>query len=157
MLARLFDHMAWADANARDALRAMPAGSPERARATEIYAHVAGAEHVWLARLAGRSADHAVWPPLDLEAAARLAAETARELGEIVARLDAGGLAREVEYTNSVGRSFRSRADDILIHVATHGAYHRGQIALLTRQGGGQPASTDYIAFVRGAPAATRR
>ena len=37
-----------------------------------------------------------------------------------------------------------------------HGAYHRGQIALLLREGGAEPAPTDYIAFVRGAPAATR-
>jgi uncharacterized damage-inducible protein DinB len=37
-----------------------------------------------------------------------------------------------------------------------HGAYHRGQIALLIRQAGAVPAPTDYVAFVRGAPTATR-
>jgi uncharacterized damage-inducible protein DinB len=94
---------------------------------------------------------------LDLETAARLGAETVRELRTLVARLNADGLAREVAYTNSAGQAFRSRVDDILVHVALHGAYHRGQLALLTRIGGGQPASTDYIAFVRGAPAATRQ
>jgi uncharacterized damage-inducible protein DinB len=157
MLARLYDHMAWADASARDALQAMPAGSPELTRATELYAHLAGAEHVWLARVEGRAAAYPVWPALDLETAARLGAETVRELRTLVARLDADGLAREVAYTNSAGQAFRSRVDDILVHVALHGAYHRGQLALLTRIGGGQPASTDYIAFVRGAPAATRQ
>jgi uncharacterized damage-inducible protein DinB len=40
--------------------------------------------------------------------------------------------------------------------VALHGSYHRGQIALLVRAGGSTPAPTDYIAFIRGAPAATR-
>ena len=157
MLARLFEHMAWADANVRDALRAMPAGASELARATELYAHLAGAEHVWLARLVGRPARHPVWPALDLETAARLAEETVRELRALVAGLGTDDLSREVDYTNSAGRSFRSRIDDILVHVALHGAYHRGQIALLTRVGGGEPASTDYIAYVRGAPAATRR
>jgi uncharacterized damage-inducible protein DinB len=157
MLARLYEQMAWADAKARDALRAMPAGSPELTRATELYGHVAAAEHVWLARLVGRPAEYPVWPALDLESSGRLASETVRELQALVARLDAEDLGSEVDYTNSSGRSFRSRVDDILIHVALHGAYHRGQIALLTRLGGGEPASTDYIAFVRGAPAATRR
>jgi len=38
-----------------------------------------------------------------------------------------------------------------------HGCYHRGQVAMLIRDGGGTPAPTDYIAFVRGAPAATRQ
>jgi uncharacterized damage-inducible protein DinB len=156
MLTRLYDHLAWADANARDALRAMPASSDERARATALYAHIAAAEHVWLARLLGRPAEYPVWPELDLARSAELAARTACELQQYVASLAAADLEREVEYTNSAGRQFRSRVDDILMHVATHGAYHRGQVALLTRQGGGEPASTDYIAFVRGAPAATR-
>ncbi|MFL5607348.1 MAG: DinB family protein [Gemmatimonadaceae bacterium] len=156
MLGRLFDHLAWADANARDALRAMPASSAEAARATELFAHVAAAEHVWLARLKERQPQHPVWPNLDLAAAAALARDTAAELRRYVASLGPGDLAREVDYTNSAGRRFRDRVDDILVHVAMHGAYHRGQIALLTRQGGGEPASTDYIAFVRGAPAATR-
>ena len=156
MLTRLYDHMAWADANTREALRAMASGSPEMSRATDLYAHLAATEHVWLSRLVGRPAAQPVWPSLDLETAARLASETVGELRALVTRLDAKGLAHEVEYTNSAGRSFRSRADDILIHIALHGAYHRGQIALLTRQGGSQPASTDYIAFARGAPAATR-
>lgn len=156
MLAKLYDHLTWADANARDALRGMPASSDEAVRATALYAHIAGAEHVWLVRLLGRPAEFAVWPELDLATGAELAARTARELQLYVASLGALDLEREVEYTNSAGRSFRSRLDDILVHVALHGAYHRGQIALLTRQGGGAPASTDYIAFVRGAPAATR-
>ena len=156
MLTRLYEHMAWADANARDALGAMAAGSPELSRATELYAHLAASEHVWLSRLIGQPAEYPVWPSLELETAARLASETVDELRALVTRLDANGLAHDVEYTNSAGRTFRSRADDILVHVALHGAYHRGQIALLTRQGGSQPASTDYIACARGAPAATR-
>jgi uncharacterized damage-inducible protein DinB len=157
VLARLYEHMVWADLGARDALRAMPAGSPTLARAVELFAHVAGAEHVWLCRLEGRPAEFPVWPALELEAAARLAADSGQALRALVSRLDDAGLAREVEYVNSAGRSFRTRADDILLQVATHGSYHRGQIALLTRDGGGQPAGTDYVSFVRGVPAATRR
>jgi len=38
---------------------------------------------------------------------------------------------------------------DILTQVATHGAYHRGQIAKAIRRGGGTPADTDFIIFVR--------
>ena len=156
MLTRMFAHLAWADACVHDALRAMPPSAAEAARATELFAHIAAAEHVWLARLMGRPAEYPVWAKLDLARGAELAARTARELQQYVASLGAADLAREVGYTNSAGRAFRSRVDDILVHVAMHGAHHRGQIALLVRQGGGEPASTDYIAFVRGAPAATR-
>jgi uncharacterized damage-inducible protein DinB len=157
MLTRLYDHLAWADAAARVALLAMPPGSAEATRALSLYAHVAGAEHVWLARLLERPAEHPVWPELDLDHASELAARSAAALRAFMDSLDANGLAREVRYTNSAGREFHSRVDDILVHVALHGAYHRGQIAMLTRQSGSEPASTDYIAFVRGAPAATRQ
>ena len=70
--------------------------------------------------------------------------------------LDEAALARNVHYTNSAGLEFDSTVGDILLHVALHGAYHRGQIALLVRAGGSAPAPTDYIQFTRGAPAATR-
>jgi uncharacterized damage-inducible protein DinB len=38
---------------------------------------------------------------------------------------------------------------DILTHVGLHGVYHRGQIALLARQGGGTAVATDYIIYTR--------
>jgi uncharacterized damage-inducible protein DinB len=155
MLARLFAHLEWADANARDAVAAMPRGTPEAARAVQIFAHILGAEHVWLSRLRGVPPEHPVWPQLDLASATELAARTARELRRYVADVvERGDLEREIEYANSAGQRFRSRIDDILTHVAMHGAYHRGQVAMLVRQGAGEPASTDYIAFVRGVPAA---
>ena len=64
--ARLFEHMAWADAAAREAVRRMPADAPELTRATAIYAHLFGAEQLWLARLGGRPAEYPVWPTLGL-------------------------------------------------------------------------------------------
>jgi hypothetical protein len=45
MLPRLFDHLAWADANARDALHAMPASSAEAKRAGGDVRVAAGGWH----------------------------------------------------------------------------------------------------------------
>jgi uncharacterized damage-inducible protein DinB len=73
----------------------------------------------------------------------------------MVATLTTDDLAREVPYVNSAGAAFVSRVDDILLHVVLHSAYHRGQVSLLMRRSGGTPKPTDYIAFARGAPAAT--
>ena len=150
-LRRLIEHLEWADTAALEALRA--SGGSD-ARALTIYSHVLGAEAVWLARLAGRPSDVAVWPVLTLEQAASLAARNAAELEAVVSSLAPDDLGREIDYRTSDGRAFRSTIEDILLHVALHGSYHRGQIALLIRGGGGEPASTDYIAFARGAPAA---
>jgi len=150
-LRKLIEHLKWADAAALEALRR---SSGSDTRALTIYSHVLGAEAVWLARLAGRPSDVAVWPILSLEQAASLAERNAAELDALLASLSPDDLGREIDYRTSDGRAFRSSIEDILLHVALHGSYHRGQIALLIRGGGGEPASTDYIAFIRGAPAA---
>jgi len=112
---------------------------------------------VWLSRLRQAPATVAVWPEPDLDGCAHLAKDTHAGYSALLAELTLADLTREVPYTNSAGVAFRTAVEDILIHVAMHGSYHRGQVALLLRQAGAEPSATDYIAFVRGAPAATRR
>jgi uncharacterized damage-inducible protein DinB len=148
-LLTLLDHMAWADAQALAAIVTLPEASAERAEATRLYAHLAAAAHVWVARLEGRTPEHPVWPALSLDAARELAARSIAGLRE-AARRGADGLATEVAYRTTAGQPFRSTVDDVLTHVVLHGVHHRGQIALLTRRGGGTPATTDYIVFARG-------
>jgi uncharacterized damage-inducible protein DinB len=93
---------------------------------------------------------------LTLDGCARLAVENIAALRRLLADATPELLARDVRYTNSAGRTYDSKLDDILLHVALHGTYHRGQVALIVRMAGGVPAPTDYIAYVRGDPAATR-
>ena len=152
---RLFAHLRWADERTLASLRdAHPAAPTD---ALELYAHVLGAEHVWIARLEGRVPRVAVWPALSLDECAAVAAKNHAGYQTFLDGKDSAALEGEVAYTNSAGQSFRSRADDILMHVALHGMYHRGQVAHLLRRQGFTPATTDYIAFVRGAPAAIRQ
>jgi uncharacterized damage-inducible protein DinB len=66
-------------------------------------------------------------------------------------------MRRAITYRNSAGDEYTSTLEDILTHVSLHGAYHRGQIAASVRAAGDTPTATDYIAFARGAPAATRK
>ena len=154
-LPRLFAHMRWADTRAREALRDTPGALVERA--LELYGHVLGAEHVWLSRLHDEKPTVPVWPRLSVQEAAALADDLHAGFDAYVASIGADDLDRDVTYTNSAGQQFTTRVEDILFHVAMHGSYHRGQVAMLIRDGGGSPAPTDYIAFVRGAPAATRQ
>jgi len=148
ILPKLLDHVVWADAQVYAAISALAADREERRQAIRIYSHVAAAEHVWYSRLEARPAVHAVWPDLSLDAAAALARESLAGL-RAIASADAKTLAREVEYRTGAGLTFRNTVVDILSHVALHGSYHRGQMSLLTRQGGGTPAALDYILFAR--------
>jgi len=152
-LAKLIDHLEWADARTLGAIRA--AGAPP-AKARELFAHILGSTHTWLARIAGRTPAIAIWPTLSDEEMERVAGENVVELRKILDRATETDAARVVAYRNSAGHPYESTVEDIFLHVALHGSYHRGQIAMLLRQSGSEPVATDYIVFSREAPAATR-
>jgi uncharacterized damage-inducible protein DinB len=149
---RMWDHAAWADGLLLSELEAM---HPPPALAWREYAHVLGAESVWLDRLLHRPTRYAVWPELSIAEASSLAASLRAEYSAYVAALSADTLDEQVSYVNTAGQSFATPVSDILLHVALHGQYHRGKINLLFRQAHLPPAPTDYIAFARGVPAAT--
>lgn len=155
-LGRLLAHNAWADERVLAALRRAQEQGHDVARALGLLAHVVAAESIWLARIDGRTPPVAVWPTLSLDQCEQLARETHAGLLALGNALATGGADRVVHYRNSAGTAFESAVDDMLLQVALHGSYHRGQIALLLRDGGAEPSATDYIAFVRGAPAPAR-
>lgn len=142
---RLFAHVRWADGQVLDRLRLAP--EPEAVR---LLAHVLGATRVWLTRLEGHDSGHLeVWPAADLEECARMAAEVHPALERYLASLTEDQLREPFEYRNQSGEPFRHTREDILTHLATHGSYHRGQIARALRLAGLEPVNTDFIQWVR--------
>lgn len=150
-LRRLWEHAFWADLKVLEALRAAEA-VPEAVRE---FSHVIGVEELWLARLQRRPSQAAVWPEVSLLEAEKLLEQTRSAYQGYLAALQASDLKQRIEYTNSAGQKFSNTVGDILLHAALHGQYHRGKVNLMLRQAGHAAAPTDFIAFVRGAPAAT--
>jgi uncharacterized damage-inducible protein DinB len=151
---RLFKHVEWADQKVLESLRS--AQNPQK-RSLELYSHILGSEHVWLSRINGTTQRVDVWPVLTLDECEDLGRENTAGFRGLVSCLTPDLLEKPITYRNSAGDQFTSTIQDILTHVAMHGSYHRGQIAASLRAGGDSPSPTDYIAFVRGAPAATRQ
>ncbi|HKR07774.1 MAG TPA: DinB family protein [Gemmatimonadaceae bacterium] len=150
---KLFDHMEWADQRALASLREMSAPPP---KAVELMAHIVAAERVWLSRIDSTKSPVAVWPNLTLDESERLLKENFQDYKRLLGRLSSEGLQQPITYRNSAGDQFTSTVEDMLTQVVTHGSYHRGQIAAAVRAAGGTPNPTDYIAYIRGSPAATR-
>jgi uncharacterized damage-inducible protein DinB len=151
---KVFQHLKWADARVLESLLAAHSALK---RDQDLYAHILGSEHVWLSRISGVTPKFAVWPTLALDECERLAAENAAAYQKLASDLTSERMGRAITYRNSAGDEYTSTLEDILTHVALHGAYHRGQIAASVRAAGDTPIPTDYIAFARGAPAATRK
>jgi uncharacterized damage-inducible protein DinB len=145
---RLFEHVFWADTQVLALLDEQPAArTPEVLR---YFAHVLAAERVWLLRLQGtNSSSQPVWPELSLEQIHELASANAEGYGRLLAELTESDLNADTIYSTSAGMPFRSQISDILLHVALHSSYHRGQIAAAVRAAGVTPVNTDFITFAR--------
>ena len=135
-------------------LAGFQASGGEPAEGLREFGHVLGAAEVWLSRLEGRAGRLAVWPELGLAELPGAAGSVHAGYAAYLQGLSGAGLSAPVAYRNSAGQAFENTVGDILLHAALHGQYHRGKVNLLFRQAGHPPVPADYIAFVRGVPAA---
>jgi uncharacterized damage-inducible protein DinB len=116
-------------------------------------AHICGADEVWMARIDGAAAK---MPAHDEFAdAGQLRQRQQAVHNRYRALLDTAtpeSLSVGVRYVNLKGAEFITPLDQILMHVANHGTYHRGQAASLLRRLTGAPPVTDLIEYFRGQP-----
>ncbi len=145
-LERLYEHSEWADAAVIDNLGRNPAPP---AKAMDSFAHVLAAERLWLSRIAGEAPQVAVWPKLTVKDCAALAQSNRSAFRRVLDEAKEADLDRQVSYVTSKGDRFTSTLGDILLHVALHSSYHRGQVAAAVRAAGGEPVNTDYIHYRR--------
>jgi uncharacterized damage-inducible protein DinB len=125
--------------------------SPVFRRAVTLLAHIAAARRVWLYRMGKIAEAPSAFFPENVELA-----EVAAELHGIEERwaetlrgMDDEQLGRGFEYQSLDAGRFRNRIEDILTQLFGHSWYHRGQIAMLVRTVGGEPAATDLVYWCR--------
>jgi uncharacterized damage-inducible protein DinB len=146
MIRRLFEYTEWANTRVLDSL----SGAAPVAKALQLFAHLLMAEKIWLERVEGQeTVGTNKSPELSLNECRQLASDNQRGFREIIERGEVDGLDSALTYKNLSGTTFTTSIADILTHVALHGTYHRGQIALTTRAEGGTPVNTDFITFTR--------
>jgi len=139
---RLFAYDDWAN---REVLTRLQTNST--ARSLELLAHIFGAQRIWFERLTGVPQNTPVWPKFTLQQCEQQAAELPKVWNNYLDQKTT--LNDSISYQNTRGESFSSRVEDILMHVIMHAAYHRGQIASVTRASGHTPAYTDFIHSIR--------
>jgi len=147
MLRDLFEYNDWASRRILTLLQALP--NPAE-KPLSLFAHLLTAEEIWLLRL--RSQDTVgidKSPKLTMAQCEALINEHKRAFAEIIEQFESRGFASLITYRNLSGKEFTTSARDILAHVALHGTYHRGQIALALRAADVAPVDTDFITFVR--------
>jgi uncharacterized damage-inducible protein DinB len=154
-LRRLFEFDAWANARLLDAAESL--GDDAWTRTIEssfsslraTFAHIAGAEFVWLQRWMGeKNAPVPSWYDDPSVATLREVFDALHiERREFLGTLTDGDLERPLEYNNIKGEACRFALGDALYQVVNHSTYHRGQAVTQLRQLGAAPPATDFLVF----------
>jgi len=114
------------------------------------FAHLYGADAVWLARWRGQPTG--ALPGADIASMAALSKEWDGLVAEQQAWVEAlrpVDLGREMHYKDTVGNPYHSPLGILLTHVAAHGNHHRSEIATMLTMVSGSPPDTGIVMWHR--------
>jgi uncharacterized damage-inducible protein DinB len=115
-------------------------------RAVTLAGHLAACRENWLDHMDREGHNQVAWWDERCELATlrpRFAALESQWTAYL-ARLEEDQLAQDFEFTELNGESFHLPIEVQIEQLVGHAAYHRGQIALLVDQLGGETVDTDY-------------
>jgi uncharacterized damage-inducible protein DinB len=153
-LVQLFQHKAWCNRQLIQALRAAPADADRRQMAVILltFEHTSIVDRIFKAHLSGQPRGFAAVAGdrrPDLEALARTMAETDAWYVGYAGRVSPAELAEVVEFTFVDGDPGRMTKGEMLAHVITHGASHRGAVGKMLEGLNVAGASDMVTTFVR--------
>ena len=114
-----------------------------------MFAHIYGADHIWLARWMGSSPSHMAG---DADFASmgdlrtRWDALEAEQRG-FVESLGEADLARPTSYKNTSGQEFRVALAPLLQHVVNHATHHRSEAAAMITLISGSPPDSGLALY----------
>jgi uncharacterized damage-inducible protein DinB len=122
-----------------------------------MFAHLYGADWIWLERWNGRSPTR-IPGPQDFPDLATLRERwdaLENDQRAFVEALTPAALGREVDYRNTAGKPFRAPLWGLLQHVPNHATHHRSEVATMLTLLSGSPPDTGintYLLITTGQP-----
>jgi uncharacterized damage-inducible protein DinB len=119
-------------------------------KAVYLMGHIVAARRMWLFRF-GVSRDKVDLFPREIgfvELPDQIA-DMEASWSHYLSQLDEAQLSNVFEYDSYEGLRFRNTIEEILTQLFGHSWYHRGQIAMLLRSIGAEPAVTDFVFWAR--------
>lgn len=141
----LFRYNAWANERI---INCLVQQSVSHERILTLMGHIIAAQFVWLHRVKGLPPpDLKLWGTYTLDELPGLASKASNQWLDFIETSDDSN--REVSYHNLAGQPYTSHLEVIMMQVANHSTYHRGQISVLLRDNGFEPVNTDFIIYDR--------
>jgi uncharacterized damage-inducible protein DinB len=159
-LSSLLGHKAWANAELFGLLETVPEQHAERLHfCARVLNHIYVVDRIFRALLSGE--------PRPYDATGTKETPLLTQLRQDVAATDAWymnyslcvtatELAENLNFTFTDGDSGRMSREEILLHVITHGSYHRGNVGQVLRQLSIAPPPDLYTKFLHGSEPARR-
>jgi len=114
-----------------------------------MFAHIYGADAVWLNRWKGAPASVPPYPGLTSIAEVRATWQAFEaEQAAFVDRLTDADLQRVIQYKNTQGQAFRAPLGQLMQHVANHATHHRSEIATMVTMLSGSPPDTGINTWI---------
>ena len=145
----LYAHQEWADASHWRAILGSEAARKDL-ELKERLVHLHAAQQVWLGRWQGvslgfpKAGDHA-----SIEDAHHFAQACHAALRAYLSLRKEADMVEAITYTNLAGESFTQPLGELMLHLAMHSQYHRGQNAARLRSLGMPAAATDLVNWQR--------
>ena len=150
---RWFEYERDSHAKTLDSLNAVAdnlRSSEQFRKAVYLLGHIVAARRMWLFRFGVVKENAELFPQeTSLSDLPAQLSEMETLWSEHLRRIDDTELARVFEYQSYEGARFRNSVEEILTQLFGHSWYHRGQIAMLLRSIGVEPAVTDYVFWAR--------
>jgi uncharacterized damage-inducible protein DinB len=157
MVRDLYDYHRWANRKLYDFAAALGEGPCARElgkhfsypRVTRMFAHLYGADWVWLSRWKGTSPTHVPGDELTTMASVRQQWDPLEaEQQAFVGGLADADLARVVHFRNTEGKAYSAPLGQLLQHVANHATHHRSEIATMVTMLSGSPPDTGINTWI---------
>jgi uncharacterized damage-inducible protein DinB len=151
----LFGYTKWADARMFEAVSKL---SPEQwtkdlgsslKSVRDTAVHIVSAQGIWISRWKGES-PKAMWSAAEFPTPASIREKwepLAADLAAFVQAQTEESVAKPVHYKNLKGDPMSYPLGHLMLHMANHSTYHRGQVTTLIRQLGAQPLSSDLVVY----------
>jgi len=159
-LERLFKYKAHSNHEILAAMRLFDDVSPAKEIAIRVLSHTYVVDRIFSANLTGTEHGYAspnTSPAPSLEELSAAIKASDQWYINYVSLLDEAQLAEKIAFSFTDGEPGRMSREEMLMHVAIHGAGHRGQIGLMMMQNSITPPADRFTSYLHKAEASDRR